>query len=28
VVKKPFTAVFSEFGGESFKPDDVQGSAT
>jgi 2-oxoglutarate dehydrogenase E1 component len=26
VVKKPFTAVFSEFGGESFKPDDVQGS--
>ena len=26
VVKKPFTALFSEFGGESFKPDDVQGS--
>ncbi len=26
VVKKPLTAVFSEFGGESFKPDDVQGS--
>ncbi len=26
VVKKPFTAVFSEFGGNSFKPDDVQGS--
>jgi 2-oxoglutarate dehydrogenase E1 component len=26
VVRKPFTAVFSEFGGESFKPDDVQGS--
>ena len=26
VVKKPFTAVFSEFGGYSFKPDDVQGS--
>ena len=26
VVKKPFTAVFSEFEGESFKPDDVQGS--
>ena len=26
VVKKPFTAVFSEFGGSSFKPDDVQGS--
>ena len=26
VVKKPFTAVFSEFSGESFKPDDVQGS--
>jgi 2-oxoglutarate dehydrogenase E1 component len=26
IVKKPFTAVFSEFGGESFKPDDVQGS--
>ncbi len=26
VVKKPFTAVFSEFGGESFKPEDVQGS--
>jgi 2-oxoglutarate dehydrogenase E1 component len=26
VVKKPLTAVFSEFGGESYKPDDVQGS--
>ena len=26
VVKKPFTAVFSEFSGESFKPNDVQGS--
>jgi 2-oxoglutarate dehydrogenase E1 component len=26
VVQKPLTAVFSEFGGESFKPDDVQGS--
>jgi len=26
VVKKPFIAVFSEFGGESYKPDDVQGS--
>ena len=26
IVKKPFTALFSEFGGESFKPDDVQGS--
>ena len=26
IVKKPLTAVFSEFGGESFKPDDVQGS--
>ncbi len=26
IVKKPFTAVFSEFGGESFKPEDVQGS--
>ncbi len=26
VVKKPFTAIFSEFGGESFKPDEVQGS--
>ena len=26
VVTKPFTAVLSEFGGESFKPDDVQGS--
>ena len=26
VVKKPFTALFSEFGGESFKPDAVQGS--
>ena len=26
VVKKPFTAVFSEFDGVSFKPDDVQGS--
>ena len=25
IVKKPLTAVFSEFGGESFKPDDVQG---
>ena len=26
VVRKPFIAMFSEFGGESFKPDDVQGS--
>ncbi len=26
VVKKPLTAVFSEFGGASFKPEDVQGS--
>jgi 2-oxoglutarate dehydrogenase E1 component len=26
VVKKPLTALFSEFGGESFKPQDVQGS--
>ena len=26
IVKKPLTQVFSEFGGESFKPDDVQGS--
>ncbi len=26
IVKKPFTAIFSEFGGNSFKPDDVQGS--
>ncbi len=26
VVRKPFTQVFSEFGGSSFKPDDVQGS--
>ncbi len=26
IVRKPFTALFSEFGGESFKPDDVQGS--
>ncbi|HTI03546.1 MAG TPA: 2-oxoglutarate dehydrogenase E1 component [Acidisoma sp.] len=26
IVKKPFTAVFSEFGGMSPKPDDVQGS--
>ena len=26
IVKKPLTALFSEFGGESFKPDDVQGS--
>jgi 2-oxoglutarate dehydrogenase E1 component len=26
IVKKPLTAVFSEFGGESFKPEDVQGS--
>jgi 2-oxoglutarate dehydrogenase E1 component len=26
IVRKPFTAVFSEFGGASFKPDDVQGS--
>ena len=26
VLKKPFTAVFSEFSGSSFKPDDVQGS--
>jgi 2-oxoglutarate dehydrogenase E1 component len=26
VVRKPFTALFAEFGGSSFKPDDVQGS--
>ena len=26
IVKKPYTALFSEFGGSSFKPDDVQGS--
>jgi 2-oxoglutarate dehydrogenase E1 component len=26
VVRKPYTALFSEFGGSSFKPDDVQGS--
>ena len=26
IVRKPFTAVFSEFGGASSKPDDVQGS--
>ena len=26
IVKKPAAAIFSEFGGESFKPDDVQGS--
>ncbi len=26
IVKKPFTHVFSEFGGNSFKPEDVQGS--
>ncbi len=26
VVKKPYIALFSEFGGNSFKPDDVQGS--
>ena len=26
IVKKPPTALFSEFGGASFKPDDVQGS--
>jgi 2-oxoglutarate dehydrogenase E1 component len=26
IVKKPYTALFSEFGGNSFKPDDVQGS--
>ncbi len=26
IVRKPPTAIFSEFGGESFKPDDVQGS--
>jgi 2-oxoglutarate dehydrogenase E1 component len=26
VVKKPYTQLFSEFGGQSFKPDDVQGS--
>lgn len=26
ILRKPFTAIFSEFGGESFKPDDVQGS--
>jgi 2-oxoglutarate dehydrogenase E1 component len=26
VVKKPYTQLFSEFGGNSFKPEDVQGS--
>ena len=26
IVQKPFTAIFAEFGGESFKPDEVQGS--
>ncbi len=26
IVRKPFTAIFSEFSGNSFKPDDVQGS--
>ena len=26
IVRKPYTAIFSEFGGASFKPDDVQGS--
>ena len=26
VVQKPFKAIFSEFGGASFKPDEVQGS--
>ncbi|WP_428489865.1 2-oxoglutarate dehydrogenase E1 component [Rhodopila sp.] len=26
IVRKPLTALFSEFGGESFKPEDVQGS--
>ncbi len=26
IVKKPYTALFSEFDGNSFKPDDVQGS--
>jgi 2-oxoglutarate dehydrogenase E1 component len=26
IVRKPATAIFSEFGGSSFKPDDVQGS--
>ena len=26
IVKKPLTALFSEFGGESAKPEDVQGS--
>ena len=26
VMRKPFTALFAEFGGASFKPDDVQGS--
>jgi 2-oxoglutarate dehydrogenase E1 component len=26
VVRKPYTQLFSEFGGASFKPDDVQGS--
>jgi 2-oxoglutarate dehydrogenase E1 component len=26
IVRKPLIALFSEFGGESFKPDDVQGS--
>ncbi|MCQ8241889.1 2-oxoglutarate dehydrogenase E1 component [Rhizosaccharibacter radicis] len=26
VVRKPYTAIFSEFAGASFKPDDIQGS--
>ncbi len=26
IVRKPYTQLFSEFGGASFKPDDVQGS--
>ncbi len=26
IVRKPYVALFSEFGGSSFKPDDVQGS--
>ena len=26
IVRKPYTAIFSEFAGASFKPDDVQGS--
>ncbi len=26
IVRKPYTAIFSEFNGASFKPDDVQGS--